>query len=804
MGYKYGGNIPLPNWDAAYAAQIVTQLNTAGPAYGTSFVQHFIIGNEPELGGWSYQDIYNNLSTFGYAMRQANLGISYNQNYPYNQVPILIVGPELSYYDSQSTGAVATFTSPTSNLNLIDPSKNTVDASNPVVDIFTFHYYAFVDEAVPDNWILTPNRTNVIATLQSSTTYPNSQPKPSFSSHLQGFKSANPTIKIGITEANICLGNDMNNVQTDDSDSGNGANGFIAGQFWAELMAVSAADKVELLNFWSVKEGQGGAQNRGFLDTRTGKVNKKKSTYHHYNMVAKNFSGTAYLGNKTSGPDNNFKVFASQGCSGRAVMVMNQNTGSTASNFDINFYNTTQTAVTGEYKYKINMGWNFTLTDAIDPNSSRVYVYDAMGILVKTIDYSLSDYSGDIAPTTTPNSSNPTPYGCPKAKKLVNSNVSAGYLNRCIPDTATGTKIYNNQTLSSSLAITDTAWIIGTLTVPNRVTLRIDSAEIVMSPSASIVVESGGELIIDGAYIHGCNNQTWAGIQATTTANTLKITNSTITDALVTLNAVSASEIEITNNLFSNDTLTNGTAGIKLEYCKNFTITSNEIISYDLGISTNNSARENNCYIQENLIYDVNYGFYSENDSHDYLDINCNGFSYNSGGIKAHSSTLKDQGTKDYGAGNYFISNSTNSNHQFDHDGNSITYYCDPSRAFVLHAGGGYAVTTSTAGADADCSGHGFRMIKNETANGVADLFLSCAPNPTSGKLNFTYLLVDQTIQYKLVLRNVLGVEVAGYNLPKNSTSFETDISSLANGIYFYTLYSGTKPLSTKKIVVSK
>lgn len=358
------------------AKEVVTLLNSGGPTSST-YCKYWVIGNEPDLVGFSAMQIRDKIRDISQAMR--------NQNLLYTSDPLVIIGPELAYYNTPYITALTTTYSILQYIN-----------------IFSFHYYPFNDEGVFNGNILAPTRANVIGTPAQILNNPANNPVNPVRTNIQSLKdiialSAFQNVKVGITEANICGANDVNNNYvatgglaanaTNDSYGGNGANSFIAGQLWAELISICMEKNVELLNFWSVIEGDPNSaprlnyKNIGYIQNQS--PYNFKSTYQHYKMVAENFSTCT---NYYTGTDNqlNLKAFGAKNGSKMVVVILNQD--ASAMNYTLRLDNSTPT---GTY---IKMNFPGTITTpqyigSIDPKSTQVLVFDCKGNLSKKIDY---------------------------------------------------------------------------------------------------------------------------------------------------------------------------------------------------------------------------------------------------------------------------------------------------------------------------------------------------------------------------------------------------------------------------------
>lgn len=213
---------------------------------------------------------------------------------------------------------------------------------------------------------------------------------------------------------------------------------------------------------------------------------------------------------------------------------------------------------------------------------------------------------------------------------------------------------------------------------------------------------------------------------------------------------------------------------------------------------------------KENLFFEQDTAIYFNLDGHASLDVNCNGFvDYTSFGVFSNATSLKNQGSSANGAGNRFISGSAETNHQFSHGTNAITYYVDPSYTFTLvGSSGGYSVTVTTASMDATCYTFAPRMAN--TQNFVSEIYkgesilLNCFPNPASSKITFAYKIKNAAGSASIVLSDIFGRKVKEILIPSGLDSVDEDLSSLNSGIYFYTLMVDGKNSGNKKLILAK
>jgi hypothetical protein len=77
-------------------------------------------------------------------------------------------------------------------------------------------------------------------------------------------------------------------------------------------------------------------------------------------------------------------------------------------------------------------------------------------------------------------------------------------------------------------------------------------------------------------------------------------------------------------------------------------------------------------------------------------------------------------------------------------------------------------------------------------------------PNPTTSTAIIPYSLPVSSKQAQIIVRDITGREVGKYELKKNSSNLEVNLSNLHNGLYTYTLVADGKPVATKKLAVMK
>lgn len=83
--------------------------------------------------------------------------------------------------------------------------------------------------------------------------------------------------------------------------------------------------------------------------------------------------------------------------------------------------------------------------------------------------------------------------------------------------------------------------------------------------------------------------------------------------------------------------------------------------------------------------------------------------------------------------------------------------------------------------------------IKNET-----EVVVKVYPNPVSDILSVEYTATDDG---KFALFDITGKKITESTLKSTSKSHQIDLSSLNSGVYFYTIVSNNKTVSTKKLI---
>ncbi len=362
-------------YTASQAAAIVYAINTT---YITSIkrkVKYWVIANEPDGQYSGSLKQASGIATYIKAFSIAMKGVT-------GQSDIKIIAPELSYYNSKGGNTYEILTDATNGL-LNSSSSNDITGYYSTggyyyVDYISFHYYPFG----PAAYNQTPaSPTNVLTEL--SRTYGFNWQLGDLSTKVSAANTAHSRTGSNLLQTAITEGN-INTVNPPDGYlNGVSTNSFIAGQFWAEMMAYCMQNSVQFMNFWSVIEGN----DLGYLRNADA---SKRSTYYHFQMVANNFKGTFSAG--TLGGTGTLKAFGSYNSDQIAVLVMNQNTTSSLS-YSIMF-NTGTVGGTGSVKINIpgpGLSSSIIYNGNINNQTSTLLLFDPHGNLSQQINYGLSD-----------------------------------------------------------------------------------------------------------------------------------------------------------------------------------------------------------------------------------------------------------------------------------------------------------------------------------------------------------------------------------------------------------------------------
>ncbi len=355
--------VPFHNYrySAQQAADIVKFINVIS---GKN-VKYWSIGNEPDLG-YSYtsaSQVAAYYKSFASAMKSID-------------PTILIMGPETAWFNYNIINGLTTPGGP-------DDITGKDGNGRYYLDVISFHTYPFNG---------TQTRAQVISSLTSSNSlqtnlaYLNTRVAACNTAH---GRTGAAKLTTAITEANITWQNNAS-----DNLYGVGANSFIGGQFWAEMIGVALKNNVDFINFWSVAEGNSIVSNIGYVDANS---NTKKPSFYHFKLLADNLKGN-YVNGTTN--NTNVKSFGSQNSQQTCVLIMNQDlTNSYTYTTRLN-----TTAIAGNSALKININANIPAeyTGSISSQATILLIFNSAGALMEKYEYSLMNNAvAGLPPTLT-------------------------------------------------------------------------------------------------------------------------------------------------------------------------------------------------------------------------------------------------------------------------------------------------------------------------------------------------------------------------------------------------------------------
>jgi PKD repeat protein len=359
--------VPFNNFQftAAQAASIVQYLNLT---MGRN-VKYWVIGNEPNLGyGYTTAaQVAAYIKPFSTAMKAIDPSI-------------LIIGPELAWFDQPIVDGLTAAGGP------YDITGRDIN-NRYYIDVFSYHTYPF-NGSQSRNDVIT--KLSSPGSMKDNLAYLNTRIASCNSYHGRTGTSA---IKTAITEMNINWQNPSN-----DNVSGLGASSFIGGQFVAEMFSIAMKYSVDIINLWSVVEGNSEALNIGYLDRTT---QARKPLFYHFQMLAQNMSGTYANGTSTV---SQVKTFGSKSSSEIKVMIMNQDL---TANYNYTVRLSTGT-VSGSNPLKITIdaGVAAEYSNSISNQTSILLTFSSSGALIRKCVYSLAGNAmAGLPPTCTDSSS---------------------------------------------------------------------------------------------------------------------------------------------------------------------------------------------------------------------------------------------------------------------------------------------------------------------------------------------------------------------------------------------------------------
>ncbi|MET0551522.1 MAG: fibronectin type III domain-containing protein [Vicinamibacteria bacterium] len=287
--------LQVPYHDGAFAPAVAAGLvaTVNGPPNSRG-VKYWSVGNEPNdvyPGHATAAGIASYVRAYVPAMRAADPDIA-------------IVGPDLSWLDLDIMEELMAPGGP----NDICGSYTAADGTaRPYLDVVAFHTYPFHDgNQTRSSMIAFPEGAFAqnLGALQALVTACNDAPS----------RTGVPPLRMAVTEINVEYRN-----APDLGIGGLGAQSFLGGQFWAEVLGVGMRHGLELMTFWSVKEGN---PQLGYIANDGTRL----PSYYHFQMLAKNFRGHYLPGTALvdGGSSPNVKAFAARDVDQTVVMILNQ------------------------------------------------------------------------------------------------------------------------------------------------------------------------------------------------------------------------------------------------------------------------------------------------------------------------------------------------------------------------------------------------------------------------------------------------------------------------------------------------
>lgn len=347
--------VPFNNgqYNSQQAASIVHFLNIES----NKNVKYFIIGNEPNLGyNMNSSQITFYIKSFSSAMKSVDPNI-------------LIIGPELAWFDKTIIDNLTTPNGP-------DDISGKDMSGKYYIDVFSFHDYPMGNQnSNPYTRSDLINKLTSIGNFQDNLYYLNNRISVCNSTH---GRTGNFSLKIAVTELNIVYQN-----SSDDNLNGLGSNSFVGAQFITEMFCLGAKSGVNIMNMWSVVEGNNNQSNCGYIDPFNG---NKKPSYYHFQLLSENFRGKYLISNDNQ---NNIKCFSCQSNNNISVLILNQDLTNNF-NYTIKLNNTN---IQGNFNLKVNVDANINneYSDIIKNQTTLLLTFNPQGTLIKKIEYSINN-----------------------------------------------------------------------------------------------------------------------------------------------------------------------------------------------------------------------------------------------------------------------------------------------------------------------------------------------------------------------------------------------------------------------------
>jgi hypothetical protein len=329
-----------------------------------------------------------------------------------------------------------------------------------------------------------------------------------------------------------------------------------------------------------------------------------------------------------------------------------------------------------------------------------------------------------------------------------------------------------------------------------------------MVEDAKINVGGNAQLnLLSSEISPACLGETWGGIFLsgdTLLTKQIRIRKSFITGTDTAISVTDANDIFITGNTILGD----GTGqAIYIKGTKDFDVSDNVISRFETGIETYRClSAAKAALIQRNIISEVEDAMHFDSDDHGKLVIGCNTLSYSNYGILSTANVLADQGSATYGAGNEFISSSSQTYHMLNHNNNGMRYYYDPSMSVSAYMN----VTENAATYDQDCYDYSFdtsssfhRPIIYQPTAEDPGMQLRTIPNPNSGMVSLNFHL-GRAESGEIMISDIYGKLVYKSGITKDQAELKLNLTELADGMYIVSLQNSKGEKRTEKMIISR
>ncbi len=340
----------------------------------------------------------------------------------------------------------------------------------------------------------------------------------------------------------------------------------------------------------------------------------------------------------------------------------------------------------------------------------------------------------------------------------------------------------STETLTESQTIEKNMYLDKILVVPEGVTLTVQNCIVAFSPSAHIVLNPGGGLVLETTYFVPCGVGFYPYVTTTGggTNSTLIVKNSAFEgrDVAFELNKDG-------DGVFDANTFSRCSTCIDMDGYNDFSFTNNTF--YEVGTAIRSKALSGTIHaeIQSNNFILTSTGINITEGDHSMLAIACNTLDYSEYGIKSEG-IMQDFGDATTSSGNYFISNSSNVNHQLHHTGNPIRYFCGPNHPFSLSGAEGCRVTTTVSLHDPDCPEPvNYREAPQKKEIPVLATLLKAYPNPTPDNINIICVLPAENATGTLSLFEIgSGKVLQQVDVRKGSQELTFDLSKYESAVF--------------------